>query len=296
MSDRIIAEWMLAAAYHLAGDQVAAMKHCRCGFELEKAIGRLDINLFGYDHHLRAEIALARSLWLLGSRKQACKQALEAMNEATRLAPAANYCMAVVHSVPVLLWNGNTGDVADHVDRAISLAEKHSLRGLAAAAEALKGEWLFMSGRPAAGVEALRQALKALHREQLHMVIPAASRALADGLARSGIHEEARETIQSAILSAERMRQIFWMPELLRTQAQIILMSPNPDHAAAELVLRQSMDHARRQRASGWELKAAAPLARSMKDRGRGVEARTMLQQVFDARSVTSRSTGPRMH
>ena len=296
LSDRIIAEWMLAAACHLAGDQVAAVAHCKCGFELETSIGRLDINLFGYDHRLRAEIALARSLWLLGSRKQARKQALEAMNEAARLAPAANYCMAVVHSVPALLWSGNTGDVADHVDRAISLAEKHSLRGHAAAAQALRGEWLFMSGRPADGVEALRQALRGLHREQLHMVIPAASRALADGLARSGRYDEARETIQSAILFAERMRQTFWMPELLRTQAQIILTSPNPDRKAAELALRRSMDSARSQRASGWELKAAVPLARSMKNRGRGADAHALLQRVFEARPEVSRSTARPLH
>jgi len=290
LSDRVISEWMLAAACHLAGDQATAVEHCRRGFELEAAIGRLEINLFGYDHHLRAEIALARSLWLLGSPKQACGLALKAMDEAARLPPPGNYCMTVVHSVPVLLWSGNTNDTVDHIERAIAQAEKHSLRGLGAAAQALKGEWLSMTGKPAAGVETLRQALTSLHREQLHMVVPAASRALADGLARSGRYDEARKAVQSAISSVERMGQAFWMPDLLRTQAEVILTTPRADHAAAEQALRQSVDRARTLRASGWELKAAVLLARLLEGQGRSAEARALVQPIFDAHPEKSGS------
>ena len=68
----------------------------------------------------------------------------------------------------------------------------------------------------AAGVAELRKALKGLYREQFHMVIPAAARALADGLSRGGRQDEASAIIQSGISSAERMGQRFWMPELLR--------------------------------------------------------------------------------
>ncbi|MBR0961638.1 ATP-binding protein [Bradyrhizobium japonicum] len=290
LSDRVISEWMLAAACHLAGNQAAAVEYCRRGFELEMAIGRLEINLFGYDHHFRAEIALARSLWLLGSPRQACGLALEAMDEAARLPPLGNYYMAVVHAIPVLLWSENTRDSAEHIERAIARAEKHSVRGLGAAAQALKGEWLLMTGKPAAGVEMLRQAQRRLQREQLHMVIPAAARALADGLARSGRYEEARTTIQSAISSAERMRQTFWMPDLLRTKAEIILTTSRPDHAAAELALRQSMDHARTLGACGWQLKAAVLLARLLEDRGQDAEARALIRPIFDAHPEKSGS------
>ncbi|SFI75774.1 Predicted ATPase [Bradyrhizobium sp. cf659] len=290
LSNRIIAEWMLAAAHHLAGDQATAVLYCERGFELEATIGRLDINLFGYDHHLRAEIALARSLWLLGSPQRGCRLALEAMDEAARLPPPGNYCMAVVHAAPVLLWSGNAQDAAEHIERAITQAEKHSLRGLAAAALALKGEWLSMTGRPAAAVLALRQALKSLYREQFLMTIPAVSRALADGLSRSGRHDEARTVIRSTISSAERMGQKFWMPNLLRTQAEIVLTNPNSDYEAATFSLRKSIDHAQDLAAVGWKLKAAVPLARLLKGRGRGEEARALLQPILDEHTEKSGS------
>lgn len=290
-NDRIIAEWMLAAAYHLAGDQTKAIHYCERGFELETAIGRLEVNLFGYDHHLRAQIALARCLWLLGSPQRACGLAFEAMNEAAELSPPSNYCMAVVHSAPVLLCCGNTEEAAEHIDRAIVEAKMHSPRGLAAAALALKGEWLCMTGKPAAGVAELRKALKGLYREQFHMVIPAAARALADGLSRGGRQDEASAIIQSGISSAERMGQRFWMPELLRTQAEIILINQNADYEAAELSLRKSIDHARDLAALGWELKAAVTLARLLKGRSQSDAAYELLQPIVEAHQEKAGST-----
>ncbi|KYG98510.1 winged helix-turn-helix domain-containing protein [Bradyrhizobium sp. DOA1] len=290
LSERVIAEWMVAAACHLAGDQSAALKHCENGFELERSIGRLQINLFGYDHHLRAEIARARCLWLLGSPEEACVRASDEMNEAACLHPISNYCMAVIHSIPVMLWNDNTEGVLEHVDRAIAQSEKHALQGLAAAAHALRGEWLAMTGKPAAGVEELRRALRSLYREQLHMVIPPTERALADGLARSGRLDEARAAIKSAVSTAVRMRQTFWLPDLLRTQAEIYLMGPNADCAAAQVALRQSMDHAKYHHAHGWELKAAVSLAKLLDSLGLGTEARALVLPAFKAHSHKSGS------
>lgn len=282
VSDHIIAEWMLAAAQHLAGDQIAAVDHCERGFELEKTIGRLEINLFGYDHHLRAEVALARSLWLRGSPERACSLALDAMQEAVKLSPPGNYCMAAVYSLPVLLWSGNTDESAEHIERTIAQAEKHSLGGLAAASYALKAERLVMIGEPAAGVEALRQAIR-LCREQIYIAIPAASRALAEGLSRCERHREARTTIEAAISSAREMGPNFYLPDLLRTQSEVILKEPCPDFGVAESALREAIVLASKQGAIGWELKAAIPLANLLIEQRRGEEAVALITPIYEA-------------
>jgi predicted ATPase/DNA-binding winged helix-turn-helix (wHTH) protein len=271
--DRVIAEWMLAAAHHVAGNQGAAVDHCERGFKLEADIGRLEINLFGYDHHLRAELALARSLWLRGSPESACRLVLEAMNEAARSPLPGDYGMAAAHGVPVLLWSGNTEESADHIERLIAQAEKHSLKSHAAAAWALKGERLLMVGESLAGVETLREALRMLYREQFHMVVPGAARALADGLAQRGQYREAQMMIDEATSSAERMGQKFWLPDLYRTQGEINLKAPSPDIEAAEQAFRVSIKLAGEQGAIGWELKAAIPLARLLIGRERAADA-----------------------
>ncbi|WP_461717929.1 hypothetical protein [Bradyrhizobium liaoningense] len=291
ISDRVISEWMLAAALHLAGHQADAIAHCELGFELEATHSRLDLNLFGYDHRLRAELALARSLWLRGAATRACGLAVAALHEAEGLSPPSNYCMAVVHAVPILLWNGETEVCAEHIDRAIVQAEKHSLKALAAAALALKGEWLTMTAKPAAGVETLRQALNLLYREQFRMLTSAAAQALADGLAQSGRLVEARTTIQTAISSAQKMGQKFSMPGLLRTQAQIIMRSADAQHDKAESLLRESINYARSQGALAWELRAALALARLLIVHGRVAETRALLEPVLAAHEEDSGSS-----
>ncbi|MFA1671916.1 winged helix-turn-helix domain-containing protein [Rhizobium mongolense] len=290
-SDRVIAEWMLAAAHHVAGNQGAAVDHCERGFKLEADVGRLEINLFGYDHHLRAELALARSLWLRGSPETACRLVLETMNEAARSSLPGDYSMAAAHGVPVLLWSGNTEGSADHIERLIAQAEKHSLKSHAAAAWALKGERLLMVGESLAGVETLREALRMLYRERFHMVVPGAARALADGLAQRGQYREAQKMIHEATSSAERMGQKFWLPDLYRTQGQINLKAPSPDIEAAEQAFRVSIKLAGEQGAISWELKAAIPLARLLIGRQRAADALALLTPIYEAHSEKGGTT-----
>jgi len=250
---------------------------------LEAEIGRLEINLFGYDHHLRAELALARSLALRGYPGQARRLVLEAMERAAGSPLPGDYSMAAAHGIPVLLWSGDTEASGEHIERLIAHAEKHALTSHAAAAWALKGEWLLMTGEPTAGVETLRRALEMLHREQFRMIIPAASRALADGLAQCGSFAEARATIDAAISSAPEMGQKFYLPDLLRTRGQVMLSGPSPDAAAAEAALMRSIEYASDQSATAWALKAALPLARLLIRQGRGADARALLGPIYAA-------------
>lgn len=283
LGDRAIAEWLLAAAYHLAGDQDAAVAHYELGSKLEATIGRREINLFGYDHHLRGKIALARSVWLRGAPESSCRLVLEAMDEASRISPPSNYSMAAAHCVPVLLWSGNTEDTAEHIERLLQHAERHALKSHSAAAWALRGEWLLMTGEPSAGVETLRQALKKLYCEQLYMIIPAASRALAEGLSRCARHDEALTTVEAAISSAREKGQHFYLPDLLRTKGEIILKGLFPDFTAAEFAFRESIELAKGQRAVGWELKAAVPLANLLIEQGRIDEAASLITPIYEA-------------
>ena len=283
LTDRIIAEWMLAAAHHLAGNQVAAIDHCERGFTLEAEIGRLNVNLFGYDHHLRAELALARALGLRGAPERAGRLARTAIADAALSHLPGDYSMAAGNGIPVLIWSGDTGESGELIDRLISHTEKHSLTSHNAAARALKGEWLLLAGDSAAAVEMLQQALGMLHQAQLRMIIPGAFRALASALGCCGRHGEARALIDHTLSSAIDMGQKYFLPELLRTQAEILLASPAPDIDAAEQGLRKSILLAREQGAKAWELKAAIPLARLLIEQGRASEAHALIAPIYDS-------------
>lgn len=283
LGDRVVAQWMLGISHHLAGDHTAAIDHCERGFALESDIGRVAINLFGYDHHLRAELALARSLWLTGRPRSARRVALELMDKAARSPLPGDYGLVAAHAIPVLLWNGETEAAAGPIECLMGHAEKHALKSHAAAAQALRGEWLLMAGEPQAALETLQRAFEMLNREQFRMVMPGTCRAIAEALDRSGRRNEARAAIDRAISSARQMGQRFWLPELLRTRGQIGLSESSPDTDAAEAAFRCSIRLAGEQSAPAWQLKAAIPLAHLMRRQGRDTDAIALIQPLYEA-------------
>lgn len=282
--DRIIAKWMLAAGYHLAGDQEAAFEYRERAFQLEAEIGGLETDIFGYNHRMRARIGQARGLWIRGSPQSACELARQTIDEAAHAPHPTSYCISVIYSVPVLLWSGDTGMSYEHIERALAHAERYSLTSYQGAVLELKGEWLVAAGEPSAGVDVLRQALTMLYRDNHGIVIPAAYRALAEGLVQCGRHVEARTTIDTGISFALEMGgQKYYLPDLLRTQGEINLKAPFPDTDAAELAFRRSIELARDQGAIGWELKAAVPLARLLIQQGRAAEALALVTPIYEA-------------
>src|SRR5229473_4100370 len=75
----VMTDWMLGVSHHLVGDQAAAQRHCKFGLELAAASGHVHVDFFGYDHRVRALVALARVLWLRGMPERALKVAHQAI-------------------------------------------------------------------------------------------------------------------------------------------------------------------------------------------------------------------------
>jgi predicted ATPase/DNA-binding winged helix-turn-helix (wHTH) protein len=280
-NERVLTEWMLGASLHFAGDQGEAFRHCVRGFRLElKSLPEND-HFFGFDHRVRALVALARSLWLLGFPRRACEVALQTIRNASDSDKPISHCIALLYSIPVFFWSGDFDRAVAPVELAISEAFKYSLAPYHALGLALKGELMVANGNAALGVEILRGALKVLKVHHHHIVTPATSRALAEGLLHCGQMREALSTIDNAIARVNETSGIFWLPELLRARGEILSSLPRPDFAAAEESLSQSVLFAREQSALGWELKGAIPLARMWNAHGQADKARATLDSIY---------------
>lgn len=277
----VMAEWMLGASHHFAGNQVAALRHCKRGFELEPDAAPMPENLFGFYHRERARVVLARSLWLRGHSDQAQKVADQIIGAPAEARQPVMHCVALLYSIPVLLWNGRFEEAAEPIELAIAKALKYSLTSEHALGLALKGALSVANGDASSGVDILRQALRVLRAQRHDIVTPSISCALAEGLARCGQPEEALAMIDEALAHVETTKEIFWLPDLLRMRGEILLALPRPDPAAAEDSLRRSIDCARKQFALGWELRAAIPLARIWGGSGRSNHARAMLVEIY---------------
>jgi predicted ATPase/DNA-binding winged helix-turn-helix (wHTH) protein len=278
--ERILAQWMLATTFQFSPDHASAAAHYDRGFQLAAGHDDLDGDLFGYNHKLRATIGRSLVLWHRGSPMTARTFAQQAIEEGRQKAHPTNYCMAVVYSVPVLLWSGDSHSWQEDIDRVLDLSERYAMRSYAGVAMALRGEALIANGDALSGIAHLRRAITVLTQERHGIVTPAARRALADGLAAAGLIDEALATIDAAISSARELGQQYWLPDLVLSRAAILknVSAPRGEYVHA---LVTSMEMSRAQGSLGRELRAALALARVLAAEGRSTEAAELLHPVM---------------
>jgi predicted ATPase len=106
---------------------------------------------------------------------------------------------------------------------------------------------------------------------------------MAEGLGTAGQIADALDAIDDAIARAERTEELWQIAELLRVKGELVLsQDAAPQAAAAEDYFLRALDWGHRQGALSWELRAAASLARLLRDQGRSAEALSLLQPVYD--------------
>jgi predicted ATPase/DNA-binding winged helix-turn-helix (wHTH) protein len=278
----VMTDWMLGVSHHLVGDQAAAQRHCEGGMANAVEPGRLNANFFGYDHRIRALVALARALWLRGFSEQALRTAQQAIDEAERRDHPVSVCISLIYAAPVFLWRGDLERAADFIERLIAYAGRYSLAPYRAVGMALKGELAVTRDQAGSGVILLRNALETLHAERHNILATVFASALAEGLRKTGQFDEALVIINGAVAQAARCGATFDMPELLRIKGQILAAMPQPDRISAANCLMQSIAVAREQSALAWELRSATALARLLSENGQRDQARDTLAPVYD--------------
>jgi len=278
----VMTDWMLGVSYHLVGNQAAAQRHCENGMVRAVELGQLNTNFFGYDHRIRALVALARAQWLRGFSEQALRTTQQAIDEAERRDHPVSVCISLIYAGSVFLWRGDLGRAANSIERLIGCAGRYSLAPYRAVGMALRGELAVTRDEAGAGLILLRDALETLHAEQHNILATVFESALAEGLRKTGQFDEALITINGAIARAASCGATFDMAELLRIKGQILAAMSRPDRTSAADCLMQSLAVAREQSALAWELRSATALARLLSANGQRDQARDTLAPVYD--------------
>jgi predicted ATPase/DNA-binding winged helix-turn-helix (wHTH) protein len=105
---------------------------------------------------------------------------------------------------------------------------------------------------------------------------------LAEGLARDGHVDEALSITNEAIAESMANEACWYLPEQFRVKGELVLLKDVRNaQEEAELCFGQALEHARRQRALSWELRAASSLCRLREHQGRTADALTVLQPVY---------------
>lgn len=277
-----LAHSILGRSLHMAGEHGAARVELEALMAQRQRTRHASTIYLGYDRHYRAEIALARTLWLQGHPDEAAERARQAVKDAERLDRPESLSVVLAWAASVFLWTGDLGSAEELIASSIFHAESQALEPLVVLGRARRSELAIRGGDVRDGVESLKVSLSRVKAMNYGLLMTEFEISLAQGLAAIGLPSEGLTLLDSATQASETRGDLVYMPELLRMKGSLLASMPQFDDDGAQSCLRKSLTLSRHQGARAWELRAATDLATLLNARGDFEDARALLQPLYD--------------
>src|SRR6266404_1441800 len=280
-----IGDRMIGVSLHYWGDQTNARHHIeRMLSDYVAPVQRSPLIRFQFDHRVAARVALARILWLQGFPDRARRTAQSAVDDARALDHTVFLCFALTAAAcPVALFTGDLAAAESYGAMLLDCSAAHALPIWRAGGHCFHGTLLIRNGDFDSGLRLLRTSLEQPPETGFQPRFTWFLGELAQGLGCAGQIARGLEVIDEALAQSERNEDRWCVAELLRIKGELFLLQGGSGAAAAaEDNYRQALGWARRQGALSWELRAAASLARLLRDQNRSTEAIALLVPIYN--------------
>ena len=278
--DMALAETMLGAANHLAGNHLVAQRHFEASLHYSASGSRAGHHLF---HHTTLSLAgMARSLLYRGLLDQSLDYAKLALEEGEKSGLPATLCRSLILILPVYLALEDWPRSERYITQLSDVSAAHALKPLQAIATGFRGRWLLLQNNVRDSVPLLKRASEELEAQRHEMLNMDFVGDLGVGLALSGQHEEALALVADALDAQKRGGKLLFLPALFRVKGLILASRSAEDYPDAERSLLSAIDWAQRQSAGLFELKAATDLAELLLRQQRTAEADKHLNAALD--------------
>lgn len=269
-------DWMLGSTHNLIGHQQLGKQLLERGLARAEQLEIGKVYYFGFDNKARGAIGRVWTSWLCGMPDKAREFAKQTLDASVAQGHPVSLCITYLYTTVAVLWLRELEWAEGLIETVIEVANKHQLKPYRTGGVALKGELLLARGRTEAGVSVIRSVLDSLRAEQLNIMLVPTLRAYAEGLARMGHQDEAEKAICDLVYRAEAVSPTYLLPELLRTQGDILATRPGSNDEV-EAVYRKAIAQAQTDGALGWQLRAANSLARHWRKTDRLEQATELL-------------------
>jgi predicted ATPase/DNA-binding winged helix-turn-helix (wHTH) protein len=280
--ERMKADRILATSLHYLGDQNRARYHIEQALLSDVAARpRSQTVSAGFDLLVSTHYFQARILWLQGFPDSA--QRLVALNveEGLALGQALSFCSVLGQSAcPITLLSGDLDAAGRYGAMLTEHTERNPIRLWNIWARCFNGLVAATRGDVDRGMSALREGLDLAGEAQLLPRFLLLRGEYARYLGSAGAVSEALEIVDGMLAACEARDEGWYLAELLRIKAELVLKRDGRSAAAEQLLLR-SLDEANRQGALAWELRAAISLARLWIGEGRRSAALALLRPVY---------------
>ena len=280
--DMALAESLLGAAHHLAGNHLVAFKHFETGLNHSALGRRFRLGQHLFYHSSLLHVGMARCLLYRGLVDQSLDHARRAIEEAEKSGHTATLCQSLSLVLPVYLTMADIRRSEQYITRLTELSSEYSLKPYRAVATGLRGRWLILQNNLREGIPMLKRALEELHAQRHEMLSMDFVCDLAAGLIEVGEHQEALTMVVNAIDVQHRGGKFLYMSALLRMRGLVLASRSAKDYFEAQESLLSAIDWAKRQSANLFELCAATDLAELLLKQHRASEARNHLSVAFE--------------
>jgi predicted ATPase len=234
---------------------------------------------FGQDTCVATMSTRAWGLWCLGYPEAALADADQSIRDAREIGQAASLMVALSFAVTAYVLCGRNAAASPLVDELVALADEKGAPLWKAWGTMNQGCVSGLTGKPlvdmiASGIAGWRSTRATVY-VSLHLS------ALARAYAELGQFDDAWRCIGEAMTTIETSKETVFEAEVHRTAGDIILLSPEPDAAKAEMYFNRALAVARAQQAKSWELRAAMSMARLWRDQGKRDAAHELLAPVY---------------
>src|SRR3981189_2570479 len=245
--DMALAESMLGAANHLAGNHLDSLKHFESGLSHSASGSRFRAGQHLFHNNSLLLVGMARSLLYRGLLDQSLDYAKRAVEEGEKSNHPATLCRSLSLVLPVYLALADSRRSEQYIVQLTELAAAYSLKPYRAVATGLRGQWLLLQNDLSEAIPLLKRALEELHAQRHEMLNMDFLCDLAAGLIAMGEHQEALTLTVNAIDVQQRGGKFLYMPALFRMKGLILASQSAEDYFEAEGSLLSAIDWAKRQ-------------------------------------------------
>lgn len=280
--DVALAEAVLGATHHFAGNHLVAIEHFESGLSQSASSLASSANQHLLHHGSLLLVGMARSLLFRGLLDDSLEYAKRALEEGGKFDHPATLCRTLRMILPIYFVVADSRRSEQYIAQLTELAATYSLKHYRAQADGLRGQLLIHQKESRAGVPLLKKALEELdaqNHDSLNMDFVCD---LGAGLVAMNEYEEALALTVGGIEAQERAGKFLHMPALFRMKGLILASRAAENYVEAEESLLSAIDWAKRQFATLLELIAATDLADLLQRQGRMPEAYEYLSAAFD--------------
>ena len=266
----VIGHRLVAASLVLTGDIVKSRAHYDQALALYDPVEHRPLaTRFGQDVGVAALSYRSFALWTLGHPEAALKDAEDAVQNAREIGQAATLMFALSLASVAHILCGNYAKAIAQIDEAVALADEKAASFWKVQAMLAQGMLFALTDKPDGAVQVITSNVTALQAAGATVWLPMWLSYLASAYAQLGQHDDARRCMGEAMMVMETTKERWFEAEANRITGQIVLLSPGPDAAEAEVYFERALEVARRRQAKSHELRAAMSLARLWRYQGR---------------------------